>query len=139
MKRPNIYFAGSIKGGREDAQLYAKIIELLNQKYGYVLTEHIGNSNVFELEKHQSDSDIYTQDYDWITSADIVVAEVTTASLEVGYEIGVATERNIPTLCLARKKFISSMIVGNPKCTTRFYEDLSELDAIFADFFKKAL
>ncbi len=37
-----IYFAGSIRGGREDVVLYSRIIRLL-QKYGTVLTEHVGD------------------------------------------------------------------------------------------------
>lgn len=37
-----IYFAGSIRGGREDAAFYHQIIALL-VKYGEVLTEHIGD------------------------------------------------------------------------------------------------
>lgn len=36
-----IYFAGSIRGGRDDADLYHRIIEQL-QAYGTVLTEHVG-------------------------------------------------------------------------------------------------
>jgi hypothetical protein len=37
-----IYFAGSIRGGREDAAFYHQIIALLIE-YGEVLTEHIGD------------------------------------------------------------------------------------------------
>ena len=37
-----IYFAGSIRGGRNDKELYSQIIRHI-QKYGEVLTEHIGN------------------------------------------------------------------------------------------------
>ena len=36
-----IYFAGSIRGGREDASLYNSVIQHLSQ-YGTVLTEHVG-------------------------------------------------------------------------------------------------
>ena len=42
-----IYFAGSIRGGREDAELYQKIIGNLKQ-YGEVLTEHVGDDNLME-------------------------------------------------------------------------------------------
>ena len=35
------YFAGSIRGGREDAELYRDLISYL-QNFGKVLTEHIG-------------------------------------------------------------------------------------------------
>ena len=40
-----IYFAGSIRGGRDDVQLYVKIIQLL-QMYGAVLTEHMADPNL---------------------------------------------------------------------------------------------
>ena len=35
------YFAGSIRGGREDVELYRQLIDYL-QTFGNVLTEHIG-------------------------------------------------------------------------------------------------
>ncbi len=46
-----IYFAGSIRAGRADAKLYAKIVKELN-KYGTVLTEHVGNPNITEEGKY---------------------------------------------------------------------------------------
>lgn len=42
-----IYFAGSIRAGRTDAHIYAKIVAIL-KKYGSVLTEHVGNPNMTE-------------------------------------------------------------------------------------------
>ncbi len=42
-----VYFAGSIRAGRNDSQLYHKILKLL-QKYGTVLTEHVGDPNMDE-------------------------------------------------------------------------------------------
>ena len=44
-----IYFCGSIRGGREDAALYMRIIEQLRQ-YGTVLTEHVGKQDLEEDE-----------------------------------------------------------------------------------------
>ena len=41
----NIYFAGSIRGGRNDAALYLKIVEQLKQ-YGTVFTEHVASPTV---------------------------------------------------------------------------------------------
>ena len=46
-----IYFAGSIRAGRSDAQLYYKLVEVL-KKYGTVLTEHVGNLNLTSAGKH---------------------------------------------------------------------------------------
>ena len=41
-----IYFAGSIRGGRVDANLYKEIIEYM-KKDNIVLTEHVGSNIVF--------------------------------------------------------------------------------------------
>jgi len=43
-----IYFAGSIRGGRDDKELYLEIINLLG-KYGKVLTEHIQSKKMVLL------------------------------------------------------------------------------------------
>ena len=42
-----IYFAASIRGGRADAPIYHRIVQIL-QKYGTVLTEHVGDLNMDE-------------------------------------------------------------------------------------------
>ena len=42
-----IYFCGSIRGGRQDGEIYAKLIEYL-KKHGQVLSENVGHSNVLE-------------------------------------------------------------------------------------------
>ena len=60
-----IYFAGSIRGGRNDAELYRKIIRHISRTEK-VLTEHIGNADVEEEEKQMTDQDIYEQDTTWL-------------------------------------------------------------------------
>ena len=40
-KKPKIYFAASIRGGRDDVELYRELINYM-QTFGKVLTEHIG-------------------------------------------------------------------------------------------------
>ena len=40
-----IYFAGAIRAGRDNQEIYQQIIERL-RKYGKVLTEHIGRKNL---------------------------------------------------------------------------------------------
>ena len=40
-----IYFAGSIRGGRVDAELYRRMIEYMQRNH-VVLTEHVGKSNL---------------------------------------------------------------------------------------------
>ena len=50
MMKKKIYFAGSIRGGRDFADLYRKMIEHM-QMTDIVLTEHIGQANLNLKEK----------------------------------------------------------------------------------------
>ena len=134
----NIYFAGSIRGGRTDAALYFEIIEQLGE-YGQVLTEHIGNPELTGLGEIDDDRKIHDRDLAWLKQADCLVAEVTTPSLGVGYEIGKATEWGKPILCLFRpsdRGALSAMIAGCGKVVLREYRSAEELKAIFDDFFR---
>lgn len=134
----NIYFAGSIKGGRGDKELYAEIIHMLGV-HGTVLTEHLGSNYITDAgEKHLTKKEVYDRDISWLTESDVVVAEVSTPSLGVGYEVCKAEELNKPTLCLFRSidgRSISAMIGGAPKVKVVQYNDKSELPQIFKDFF----
>ncbi len=82
-----IYFAGSIRGGRQDAALYRRIIARCRE-YGTVLTEHVGDPSLSVLEQGKAqDGAIYRQDTAWIREADLLVCEATNPSLGVGYEL----------------------------------------------------
>ncbi|MBR5700659.1 MAG: nucleoside 2-deoxyribosyltransferase, partial [Bacteroidales bacterium] len=81
-----IYFAGSIRGGRADAELYRRMIEYI-QKTDIVLTEHVGNLALSKIEGEEDrEAAIYEQDTAWLRESDLVIAECTTPSLGVGYE-----------------------------------------------------
>lgn len=124
-----IYFAGSIRGGREDAKLYLNLIEFLKD-FGKVLTEHIGDLKL----THSGDDDITDQlihdrDISWLLSADVLVAEVTVVSLGVGYEIGRAVSAGKKVICLFRQtpdKKLSAMISGCPDVTLIVYDNIKE-------------
>ncbi len=125
-----IYFSGSISGGRGRQALYARIIGAL-RPMGQVLTEHIGDPSLgVEGESNRDDRFIHDRDMAWIREADAVVAEVSTPSLGVGYEIARAAEMGKPVLCLrdAAAGRLSAMIAGCPGVTLRQYE--SEEEAI---------
>jgi nucleoside 2-deoxyribosyltransferase len=124
-----IYFAGSIRGGREDAVLYLQIIEYL-KTFGEVLTEHIGDQNLSDFgDDGPTDRFIHDRDLAWLQAADILIAEVSTVSMGVGYEIGRAVESGKKVLCLFRDKSgknLSAMIAGCPELTLVKYADLEE-------------
>ncbi|XP_063425987.1 putative 2'-deoxynucleoside 5'-phosphate N-hydrolase 1 isoform X1 [Mytilus trossulus] len=138
-----IYFAGSIRAGRDDADLYARLIEQLSQ-YGKVLTEHVGNSAVEKEEKDMSEKEIHDRDMEWLNESDYLVAEVTQPSLGVGYEIGRAIDLKKTVLCLFRPqtgKRLSAMIRGAENGSTFIVKDYKESEAptIFKEFFKEEL
>jgi len=128
-----IYFAASIRGGRNDVAHYAQFITLL-KNFGEVLTEHIADPHLTPHgESHLTDVQIHDRDMDWLLSADVVIAEVTTPSLGVGYEIGRAVENNIPVVCFYRKqgdRRLSAMIAGNKTITVIEYNQVQELPKI---------
>lgn len=124
-----IYFAGSIRGGREDAALYNELIKHLGN-YGEVLTEHIGELKMTHLgDDGPSDQFIHDRDMEWLISSDVIVAEVTTVSMGVGYEIGRAVEMGKNVLCLFRPdagKNLSAMIGGCPGLNIVKYSSTEE-------------
>ena len=69
-----IYFSASISGGRADVDVYRQIIEHLN-RYGNVLTEHIGETELSITGEIEDDATIYNRDLRWLAAADAVIAE----------------------------------------------------------------
>jgi hypothetical protein len=132
-----IYFAGSIRGGRSDLDLYRKIIGRL-QLYGEVLTEHIGDSNLTPLgETGMTDREIHDRDMAWLTSCDLIVAEVSVPSLGVGFEIASAIRMEKKVLCLYRVhdgRRLSAMIAGCPGVMVREYNDFNDVAGMIDDF-----
>lgn len=127
----NIYFAGSIRGGRVDADLYRRLIEYM-QKTDVVLTEHIGSPHLNLMEQGKRDADIYDQDMAWLRESDLLVAECTCPSLGVGYELAYAEKIGKPCHIFydRTKTQLSAMLTGNPYFHIHPYEEESEIYAI---------
>ena len=116
MAKKKIYFAGSIRGGRVDADLYRRIIEYI-QRTDVVLTEHVGNSNLSLTEQgRERDARIYNQDTAWLRESDLLIGECTCPSLGVGYELAYAESHGIPCHIFydRTKTQLSAMLTGNP-------------------------
>ncbi len=125
-----IYFAGSIRGGRQDAALYEQIIQYL-KSFGEVLTEHVGDPALTSTgDDGPNDQFIHDRDLEWLQSSDVIVAEVTTVSMGVGYEIGRAVEMRKPVLCLFReeqKHKLSAMISGCSDVELIYYSSIGDV------------
>jgi len=121
----NIYFACSITGGRQDELVYQKLVTALQQYGHHVPTALLASPDVMPLEGVVSPEEVYARDVHWITECDFLLAEVSTPSHGVGYEIGYALSLGKRVLCLYRKgRKVSKMILGNPhpKLSIHTYE-----------------
>ena len=110
-----VYFAGSIRGGRADAELYKRIIKFIQRNH-VVLTEHVGDLSLSKTESLKNrDVAIYEQDTAWLRESDIVIAECTTPSLGVGYELAYAQAHGIPVHIFydRSRTTLSAMLSGN--------------------------
>lgn len=110
-----VYFAGSIRGGRADAKLYADMIEFI-KRTDRVLTEHIGDLSLSALEgEFDRDRMIYEQDTAWIRECDMLIAECTNPSLGVGYELCFAEKLGKPCFVFYNRErcSLSAMIKGD--------------------------
>ena len=109
-----IYFACSITGGRQDEAAYSQLVQALLAAGHEVPTAAIAGAGFRSLEGHHDAADVYTRDVAWIEESDALIAEVSTPSHGVGYEISYALERSKPVLCLYRSGVaVSKMLTGN--------------------------
>ena len=125
----NIYFACSITGGRQDEPVYKQIVGALQADGHIVPTALLAGSDVIELETIIDPVTVYLRDTGWIEDSDLLVAEVSTPSHGVGYEIGYALSLEKRVLCLHRAGVpVSKMITGNrdPYLTVQEYKDTNQ-------------
>ena len=126
-----IYFAGSIRGGRVDADLYGRMIRHI-QKTSVVLTEHVGSPHLNLMEQGKRDAEIYDQDTAWLRESDMLIGECTCPSLGVGYELAYAEAHGIPCHIFydRTKTQLSAMLTGNPYFTIHPYTTEEEIYSI---------
>lgn len=131
-----VYFACSIRGGRNDAETYAQLVEHIKTK-AKVLTEIFADGKLTASGMNLPSDEIWAKDIAWVHEADAVIAEVTNPSLGVGYEIAKAEEWGEPVLALFRDdgtRKLSAMIGGAPGVTNRSYNTLDEAYGFIDEF-----
>ena len=133
-----IYFGGSIAGGRTYLEIYQQIVKYLKASGHLVLTEHVVQPDVLDLEKEFTPGEVYTRDIQWLHQCDCLVAEVSNPSLGVGYEICCALRIKKPVLCLYRSGiFLSRMLLGNNSegLLVKEYKTSADWKTIIQSFF----
>ncbi|MCL4237163.1 MAG: nucleoside 2-deoxyribosyltransferase [Anaerolineae bacterium] len=134
----DVYFCGSIRGGRSRQPVYAALVSHLERGGHAVLTAHVAAPDVLSDERRYPLTEIYRRDVRWLEVCDAVVAEVTVPSLGVGYEIAYALHQaGKPVLCLCQAgTSLSVMLEGNdtPNLRVVFYHDMAQALAALDEF-----
>ena len=125
-----LYFSCSITGGRQDQPAYQLIVDALQADGHQVLTASLARPDLENREGVGSDEEVFRRDIAWLDECDAVVAEISTPSHGVGYEIAYALQHAKPVICVyQQKRIVSKMLTGNRQSGLRVvsYGDLSEM------------
>ena len=135
-----IYFCGSIRGGRNDAAKYKRMIDAL-KPYGTVLTEHVGDPTLTDRGGDGGSAYIWQRDTDWLRDCDLVIAECTQPSLGVGYELAFARFLDKPVHIFygGAEGRISAMLAGDPAFHIHAYREEEDMMREMIDVVKHYL
>jgi hypothetical protein len=136
-EKMNLYFSCSITGGRADEDVYQILVKEMLRLGHEVPTAHLSEADVVRMETIVDPNEIFRRDMDWLHACDAVVAEVSTPSHGVGYEIAEGLNLGKPVLCCYRKgRKVSKIITGNDSktLTIREYESNEEAVRCLNDF-----
>lgn len=129
----NIYFSCSITGGRRDQAIYQHIVEHLTAKGHQVPTAHLSRVDILDEEKVIDPREVYNRDVKWVEDCDALVAEISTPSHGVGYEIALALFLGKPVFCCYREGVkVSKMLTGNTHTSLKVYGYANEEDLLAA-------
>ncbi|MCJ7519158.1 MAG: nucleoside 2-deoxyribosyltransferase [Anaerolineaceae bacterium] len=127
----NIYFSCSITGGRRDQVVYQRIAEHLTALGHDVPTAHLSRADVLDEEKVIEPLEVYNRDVRWVEECDALVAEVSTPSHGVGYEIALALSLGKPVFCCYREGIkVSKILLGNTQAHLKIYGYADEIDLL---------
>ncbi len=132
-----VYFACAIIGGRGDELAYQQLVDALLADGHEVPTAMNAGVGWQVMENSPDPSEVYRRDTAWIEQCQAMVAEVSTPSHGVGYEVSYALERGKPVLCLyQRERTVSKMLSGNtlPGIQVQAYADIEEAIELMREF-----
>lgn len=139
-----VFFTGSTSKLKEDTSKYLYIINYL-ETLGHVNTNYIHypeNSDKrrsIEDEIIKKQVGVYDYSISLINSSDIVIADITTQSIKVGYQIDYALNKKIPTLVIYKKSkdFVLPIVLQHSHyglLKTQEYKELEDLKIIIKNY-----
>ncbi len=135
-----VYCAISIRGEKTYQEFFPEIVKHINSTGNTALSEL---NTDFKPAAPLTDSEIFTRDIKWISKSKVLIAEVSSASTGVGFEIAYALyKKKIPVLALVNKEAVgkvSAMINGGDSelLTIKYYSEPDDLKKYISDFLKK--
>jgi nucleoside 2-deoxyribosyltransferase len=135
----NIYFSCSITGGRNDQPVYQEIVNALLLAGHVVPTAYLSSADIQRLETIVDAREVYRRDVGWVKGCDVLIAEVSTPSHGVGYEIALAEAIGKPVFCCYETgKRVSKMLLGNssPNFKVQSYQTPAEAVSHIKEFLK---
>ena len=110
-----IYFTGSLHNEGIDKELYRTIVDFLEKMGHVVKADHIlrVDKSALETQTVSQRSEFYKKLQRWISSSDIVVAEISYPStLNIGHEISMAIDKGVPVVGLYRNGRPPGLLLG---------------------------
>lgn len=124
----NVFLSASIRGGRDMLSTYIEMCKHIQQSGHEVLSWHVADPQLEKTESLLSEEEIYIRDMQFLEKSHCMIAEVSTPSIGVGYEICTALHREIPVLCLhTPDSNVSAMILGNKRIISKEYDSISAM------------
>jgi 2'-deoxynucleoside 5'-phosphate N-hydrolase len=131
-----IYCAGPIRGDKQFQSFYKEIIKHVNS---------LGHTALSELnEKFRSaipltDVQIFKRDIKWMKSSDFIIAEVSSASIGVGFEVAYGLynlKKYVLALSKKGEKPVSAMIAGcdSELLTVKNYSNAEDLKKVITRY-----
>ncbi len=105
---------------------YIDMCNYLQESGHEVLSWHVADPELEKTESLLTEQEIYIRDMEFLEKSDSLIAEVTTPSIGVGYEICSALQKGMPVLCLYTPETnVSAMILGDKRIICKEYSSFN--------------
>lgn len=131
----NVFLSASIRGGRQMLSTYIDMCEYIQKTGHHVPSWHVADPELEKTESLLTEQEIYIRDMEFLESSDCVIAEVSTPSIGVGYEVCSALRRKMPVLCLHTPEAnVSAMILGDESIICKEYDSIDTMKKEIDEF-----
>ncbi|SFM69431.1 nucleoside 2-deoxyribosyltransferase [Methanolobus profundi] len=130
-----VFLSASIRGGRQMLSTYIEMCAYLQESGYQVPSWHVADPELEKTESLLTEQEIYIRDMEFLEKSDCMIAEVSTPSIGVGYEVCSALHRDMPVMCLYTPEAnVSAMILGDERIICREYDSIGSMKKEIDDF-----